>query len=562
MYHKKLRDKLNPEYCKCLDSVRVQAELIYVTLKNERIFEMENFKIIGDFVPHSPEAVELEKKLSWFPLLFPLKEFRDYFGEELAFVYAWSNFWWTFGLLPIAIFSLITLIYGLATELHPKLALGEKSHFWEIFTRVMLNRSVDYYLGFLIVWISVFQYQWGKAAPIFSLQWGVANFHKEEEINISARQKKLRKFIRIPNLIISLGGFLIAALLTFLIFILTEVVVRIQLNELNFGVLQNEWKKRMINKTFIISMICSIFYTILNHLAGLYFIPWLSNFLTSLENHKFESYFNNSVIFKHTGYYLMSSYWYLIYIVFRINVVISKEFEVDLDAIDECPYYGICIVTITQQIVFQILELRLAGVAVSFLKSLILRFRRKKEVFNVRSRDLQYILQNYKSLTFLSPAETSTWMTERVLMYGYLTLFSYHLPIVSLLALVLESFITYYEMKMLLRSQRPQPRRVGNIKQWEGIIYLINIMCVVVNSLAINQRYQGAACGTARYELMDGVSMLYILPIFIFITSLIHIQGAVSGDKVQSHVHCQYTHATKLLSGNNVQVDGSKTTTL
>ncbi|KAL5254165.1 hypothetical protein ACHWQZ_G013814 [Mnemiopsis leidyi] len=540
-----------------------EAELIYVTLKSERIFEMDNFKIVGDFVPHSPEAVDLEKKLSWFPPLFPLKEFREYFGEELAFVYAWSNFWWTFGLLPIAIFSLLTLVYGLATELHPESILGEKSHFWRVFTMVMLNPSVDYYLGFLIVWISVFQYQWSKAAPIFSLQWGVANFHKEEEINVSSRNKKFRKFIKIPNLIISLGGFLIAALLTFLIFITTEVVVRIQLNKLDFGVLQtDEWNERMINKTFIISMICSIFYTILNHLAGLYFIPWLSNFLTSLENHTFESYFNNSVIFKHTGYYLMSSYWYLIYIVFRINVVISEKFDVDLDAIDECPQNGICIVTITQQIVFQILELRLAGVAVSLLKSLFLRFRRKEEVFNVQSRDLLYILQNYKSLTFLSSAETSTWMTERVLMYGYLTLFSYHLPLVSLLALVLESFITYYEMRMLLRSQRPQPRRVGNIKQWEGIIYLINIMCVVVNSLAINQRYQGDVRGTRSDELMDGVPLFYIMPLFIFVTSLIHIQGAVSGDKVQSHVHRQYIHATKLLSGNNVQVDGSKTTTL
>jgi len=252
MFHDRLKTCLEPEKMDYLHSVRVQSEIIYHVLEKEEIFMCNIIKIDGHFVPHSPEATDLWNKVSWFPPFFPLKEFRDYFGEELAFTYAWSNFWWTFGLLPIAIFSLLTLVYGLATELHPESILGEKSHFWRVFTMVMLNPSVDYYLGFLIVWISVFQYQWSKAAPIFSLQWGVANFHKEEEINVSSRNKKFRKFIKIPNLIISLGGFLIAALLTFLIFITTEVVVRIQLNKLDFGVLQtDEWNERMINKTSV-----------------------------------------------------------------------------------------------------------------------------------------------------------------------------------------------------------------------------------------------------------------------------------------------------------------------
>ncbi|XP_063681322.1 uncharacterized protein LOC134816416 [Bolinopsis microptera] len=567
MYHKRLKDKFDEKYTKklykLLDTVRVQAELIYASLKAEKVpegtrkvLEREDYKIIGDFVPHSPEAKKLEEKLSWFPPFFPLKEFRNYFGEELAFVYAWSNYWWTFGLLPIAILSLISLLYGLATELNLENVLGEKSHFWRVFSSVVLNPSIEYYVGFLVVWISVFQYQWSKAAPIFSLQWGVANYHKEEDICKSTKNKGFRKYIRIPNLIISLGGFFTAAILTCALWLVTEIVIRYQLNKLDFGVWDNP--KRLINKTSIISFICSIFYTILNHGAGSYLIPWLSDFLTRLENHKFQSYFNNSVIFKHTGYYLMSSYWYLAYIVLKLNFVISERFNIDLDALEECPN-GICVITLVTEITFQMLELRLAYVVITLLKSIILWIRRKKSPNIVGSCDLRYILDNYKSLTFLSSAETSTWMGDRVLMYGYITLFSYHLPIVALMALILETFITYYEMKMLLRSQRPQPRRVGNIKQWEGIIYLINIMCIVINSYSINQRVNEVPSEDTFLHIGAGSNAsFYFMPLFIFLTSLIHIQDSVSGDRVQYHVHQQYQEAMKLLSSNTIEVDGTR----
>ena len=559
MYHKRLKDKFDEKYTrklyKLLDTVRVQAELIYGSLKAEEVLDREDYKIVGDFVPHSPEAKKLEEKLSWFPPFFPLKEFRNYFGEELAFVYAWSNYWWTFGLLPIAIFSLISLLYGLATKLNLENVLGEKSHFWRVFTDVVLNPSIDYYVGFLVVWISVFQYQWCKAAPIFSLQWGVANYHKEEDICKSTKLQGFRKYIRIPNLIISLGGFFTAAILTCALWLVTEILIRYQLNKLSFGVWDNP--RRLINKTSIISFICSIFYTILNHGAGSYLIPWLSDYLTRLENHKFQSYFNNSVIFKHTGYYLMSSYWYLAYIVLKLNFVISEEFNIDIDAGDECPN-GICVITVVTEITFQMLELRLAYVVITFLKSIFLWIRRKKSPNIVGSCDLRYILDNYKSLTFLSSAETSTWMGDRVLMYGYITLFSYHLPIVSLMALILETFITYYEMKMLLRSQRPQPRRVGNIKQWEGIIYLINIMCIVINSYSIHQRVNVNKIPSEDtfFHIAAGNASFYFMPVFIFLTSLIHIQDSVSGDRVQCHVHKQYQEAVKMLSSNTIEVDG------
>ena len=158
-------------------------------------------------------------------------------------------------------------------------------------------------------------FQWGNAAPILSIQWGVSNFYREEESADSPRTRaRIPHFLHLPNIMISLLGFAVAALSTLVLFIVTEIILRIQLNNLDFGEsFLDDWK------TSIISLICSLFYSILNAVSGSYIIPWFSNLLTRWEKHKFQSYFNNSLIFKHTGYYLISSYLHLMYLVLGMN---------------------------------------------------------------------------------------------------------------------------------------------------------------------------------------------------------------------------------------------------
>ena len=200
-YCKDMKEKLKPEDVEVLHSVRVQSELIYLILKSEQILDEEDYKIKTDFVPHSSDLNILREKISWMPLSFPLEEFRDYFGEEMAFGYAWSNFWVIFGLFPISIAAFLCLIYGLCTYNKPKSELGTyfissmfTTKFWDDFHDIMLNAGSDIYVGFLLIWINVFQYQWSKAGCILSLQWGVSNYSLQEEEckKYDTRRKKLR----------------------------------------------------------------------------------------------------------------------------------------------------------------------------------------------------------------------------------------------------------------------------------------------------------------------------------------------------------------------------------
>ena len=553
MYHKRLRSKLEQQHLNRLYSVRVQSEMIYQILQNMQV--CGKIKIEGHFVPHTPEAQEIYKKMSWFPPLFPLKEFRDYFGEELAFTYAWSNFWWIYGLVPISIFALFSLILGLA--LHD---YTDSETSWGLFSRIMVNGSTNYYIGFVMIWIAVFQYRWSNAAPIFSLQWGVSNFYMEEPAYKSPNQDRYRALLALPNLVISVLGFIVAAACTAVLFILVLIILRIELNRLQLD-------------EMYVDIICQVTYAILNTVAGSYFIPWFSRFLTDLEDHKFQSFYTNSVIFKYTGYYLMSSYIYLLFLSLDIHSFVFDNWDFKPGQHMENPKQ-FEVVELSRQLLFQIVALRLKGMAKIFLFFCLSKFqRRANRKMRPGKEDLLYIVENYKSVKLLDTSEVSMWMSDRIIMYGYLTMFSYHVPIVAFIALIIELLVCKYECYMLLcESQRPQPRRVGNIKQWQGIIYLVNIMSIIINSYSIHLRATEADeseqdCWVNRDNKTlvgddDGkcvfdreVLPLLFMPVFMLMTSLIQIQDTVSGDKYQFHVRNQYKQGTKLFAEDLINTD-------
>ncbi|KAL5254164.1 hypothetical protein ACHWQZ_G013813 [Mnemiopsis leidyi] len=557
MFHDRLKTCLEPEKMDYLHSLRVQSEIIYNILEKEEIFMCKIIKIDGHFVPHSPEATDLWNKVSWFPPFFPLKEFRDYFGEELAFTYAWSNFWWIFGLVPITIFALFCLILGLASQNFHEFDDTIADPTWSLFSRIMVNGSTFYYILFVMIWIAVFQNQWSSAAPLLSLQWGVSNFYLEEPRYKSPKQAKYRKFLAVPNLIISCFGFMVAFALTAALFIFVEILLRAQLHD-------------RLDMSYI-NIVCPLIYTILNTLAGSYFIPWLATFLTDCEDHKFHSYYTNSIIFKYTGYYLMSSYCYLIFLALDVHAFIFHKYGIELREpnIDAQQFE---VIELSQQLLFQIIALRLKSIGLTFLQWALNKFQsRKMKKDQTQERDFEYILDNYRAYQLLDTNQCSMWMSERIIMYGYLTMFSYHVPIVAFIALVLELIVTRYELYMLLRgAQRPRPRRVGNIQQWEGILYLVNIMSIIINSYSIYLRYQEAnkmdegysECWVSREDsdtcIFDRrVYSILLMSVLILMTSLIQIQSDLSGDKRQFHTRNQYKLAVDLFADDFINTDGA-----
>ena len=565
MFHEKLKGRLEPDKMRHLYSVRVQAEMIYHVLQSEEVFRCNTIRIKSHFVPHTPENSELWSKMSWFPPLFPLKEFRDYFGEELAFTYAWSNFWWIFGIVPISIFAFFCLIIGLASQNYHEIA--DKS--WPLFAKVMVNPSTNYYVIFVMIWIAVFQNQWSSAAPILSLQWAVSSYYKEEPCYKSPEQVRYRKLLRLPNLIISLVGIVVAAACCAILLLAVEVLLRTQLkDQLEIG---------------YVNVICPFIYTILNTVLGSFFIPPLSRFLTNLEDHKFQSYYTNSVIFKYTGYYLMSSYCYLAFLAMDFHTFVFEHYGITL-RVPEVDSRQFEVRELSQQLIFLIVVLRLKGVTKSFFFWCLRKFQNRKILNQAENRhtgDLSYILDNYKAFSLLDTSDTSLWMSDRVIMYGYLTVFSYHVPVVAFLALVLELLVTQYEMRMLLRnSQRPRPRRVGNIKQWQGILYLVNIMSIIINAYSIHLRNQAADAEERDcWIIHDNNSSLLddkqrredqcvfdkellpflFMPIFMGVLSLIEIQSSFSGDKHQMHIRNQYQMGIELFADDFISTDSGPT---
>ena len=520
------KDKYIPGSVDFLYTVRVQSELIYLILKRNGILKHRNaekFGIISDFVPHTTQLESVKKHLSFFPGNFPLEQFRNYFGEEISLIYAWNNLWLFFALLPISLVSLIPTIYGVVTKPHDIVTFGLNSHVLKKINHIFLNSGNSWYVFFAVVWLGVFQYQWRKTHSILLIQWGVGSYSVEEEllINFKARLKILR--VSIPNLILSVFGFLIAVALTMLIFVVTEVLLMAKLSGVDTpSALSYEFFSIMN------AVITSSVYSILNILLGCFVLPFFCQKLTDFEGHRFQSFYDNSYNLKLTGYYIVSSYLYIFYLAFGLDVTVKEWLGIMWDIRDTPCIYGSCITKVRIQLVLQIFILRfkfLAKVAFRYFKTL---YRTRNEA---RSTD-DGITSDYWSTLIGERHEWSFWMVDRVLLYGFIALFSFFMPLITVFAGFVEIFVTYLELYVLVHAQRPVSHRKADIASWEGVLFLINVVSVISNSLAV-----AIYLTLQQHTVLIPTILVCVLTVLI---CLVHIQEAVAGDRIQLYRHEQY----------------------
>ena len=450
----------------------------------------------------------------------------------------------TLGLLPLALLSVVSVLYG-ALTLPSKSLLGiTTSGFFHWFSHVNTNSFCYFYGFFMLVWIAIFQHHWTKISSLLSLEWGTSDFNVEEEpIFKTAKSKTAKLYIPLPSMLIEMFGFIATCFLTLIIFFATEVI-RTEGYKANPLKLKEHWLE------FVMTVICSLFYSVLNLLMFTFIIPPLVHFITKLEKHKFRTFYDNSIIFKYGGYYIISSYLYLIYLCFFRSshqlMTLLAEFGIDSDYFVTCKY-GMCNVTIAQELLVQVIILR-SVTFVSFgihqLKTLVIKLLCGGRE-TAQDKDLDYILANYT--LFPVPSDCLLpLMIERVVMYGYITLFSFHMPILALIGWIIEFIITKIEVRTLLISQRPLPRRCQNLGQWEGVIHLLNVLGGITTTVSI-----GISLASQGYSVDDPHSItLTILPVFVVVQCLIRELDRSSGDYVQSHKHSEYKALQAMKKGS------------
>ncbi|CAM9186818.1 unnamed protein product [Hapterophycus canaliculatus] len=105
----------------------------------------------------------------WFLQLFcqPLDDIRDYFGEKMAFYFAWLGFYAWALILPA--------LYGIGTEIY---ILTNGITFddagWKF------SQQVSMAVG-IVLWSVIYQELWGREEKIVAVKWGTSGFEEIEK---------------------------------------------------------------------------------------------------------------------------------------------------------------------------------------------------------------------------------------------------------------------------------------------------------------------------------------------------------------------------------------------
>jgi len=102
---------------------------------------------------------------SWYPLFQqPLGEIRDYFGEKVAFYFAWLQFYCQW-LIFLAIGGVLLWFWQIATPPHPK-----------------IDVDILPFCGIVVaVWATLFLEFWKRRESTLRAEWGMTNFVQKEQ---------------------------------------------------------------------------------------------------------------------------------------------------------------------------------------------------------------------------------------------------------------------------------------------------------------------------------------------------------------------------------------------
>jgi len=427
--------------------------------------------MLAYFPLHNPEQRELLQK-AWIPggwkirLTYkqPFDQIKNYFGEKIGMYFAFFGHYttWLFWL------GLVGLIFFILS-----LCLGTLSNFGTV--------SFAAFTAFWSVFLVEF---WKRREATLAMEWGMAKFEKLElerpefvgdkridpngmrpgqrpspitgKPSLYFPSREARKRIYTSLLVVaSMIGAVIAAV-AFVYF-------------LQFNLSNSSHTFVSENAVYIGSGLMSVQINIFNVIYG-----WVSVWLNNWENHRTNTTYEDSLIYKTLIFQFINSYVSLFYTAF-----VKRPFF-------GCTYGTYCMNDLASSLsiifIMNILLIKVMGMVSSFLAAR----RKAAELKGTIGKDLSVPEQEY----ILEPVDTMmgilTQYASLTVQFGYVTLFVTAFPLTPLLAW-LQNYIDLGAdaESLLLRSQRAFPRGAQDIGTWLTIFRYLGNISVVTNAAVI-----------------------------------------------------------------------------
>ncbi|KAL5011371.1 hypothetical protein ScPMuIL_009922 [Solemya velum] len=426
----------------------------------------------------------------------PLWKIRNYFGEKIAFYYAWSGMLITSLWLPM-VFGFIIFIYGLVNRLVITVLLvkGLFSSIKESFD----NEITPFFAVVICVWGTVFLEFWKRKTATLAYLWDVDEFESNEP---DRPEFFGTKYMQDPVTKeddwfypwkMRLVKFLLSAItLLFMVCLVLASVVGVIVYRVIASVdycPNMSTEECLLTTTVASSLLNAISILLLGKLYDIF-----AKKLTDWENHRTQTQYDDALIIKLFAFQFANNYASCFYIAFfRGRFDFSAILDKGVVYKDDCE--GTCM----SQLSFQVLTLMITKPLPKLFSDVILPFakmlwRKLKKKFSKNQIDGSIPSNMPRYITFLEREVqkekvgdlTLEEYTEKIIQYGFLVLFAASFPLAPLFAFLTNLIDIRVDAKRLLWwYRRPVAVIAQDIGTWFVILQFLNFCGVVSNGFLI-----------------------------------------------------------------------------
>ena len=388
----------------------------------------------------------------------PLRKIRTYFGERVAFYFAWIGFYYNVMIFAAGV--------GLLVYLFDSYVAPNISH-----DDMFLEYSAVFFSLFLCLWGTFFDQLWGRRQKELAWKWGTTNTTVIEEQRSEFRgefyqdpvtgkkvkksEPALRKYFKHAvsmNVALLFVSMVVAAVLGIFYYRYVSTISNDKFGVTLSGVL-NGLQIKVMNFVYYI----------------------VARKMNDWENHETESEYTEALSVKLFLFRFINCYISLFYIAF-----LKPQFEGCIN--DDC--YG----ELAYQLVFIFginMSLNLLELGMPYFKDKVNIWLEERAIQREREQNptMRVAMSPTEREAKKAPYETplEDYM-EMVCQYGYVVMFGSVLPLVTVLALIeILVEIRVDAWKLCNLTRRPFPQRTETIGVWFNIIQWVSFMGIITN---------------------------------------------------------------------------------
>ncbi|KAK5979463.1 Anoctamin [Trichostrongylus colubriformis] len=457
----------------------------------------------------------------------PLGLVREYFGEQIAFYFAWQGTFLTM-LWPATIFGLAVFIFGFLKSVRTNPATygnctvinysGDsaivpcsiRSQVAQLFTTVSswFMKSFDnelnaFFAAFMSIWGTMFYQIWRRNNAVLAYEWDCENFSAVEPDRPEYQGSAMRTdpiteqpeyFSPVAIRIFKYTVSCIAVVLSMCLVILSVFLVT--LYKL-WAITSNECQKEYTFQCSIVAAyIPSIMNTVSTMVLGSIYETLVLK-LTQWENHRTDSEYHNALVIKMFALQIVNNYTSLFYVAFIRPE--NNGFQANgLFGFGE-RFKDVCVPgTCGSLLALQLISHMIIKPLPKFTKDIVIPYFvhavKLRKWSSARRQTLQDVLNesdetNVLVREWIKPSArdfSQGEFNEKIIMFGSTMMFAALFPLAPLLALVIGVIdLRIDALRLLWLNRRPIPVMASGIGIWLPILYFLQYAAVMTNAFII-----------------------------------------------------------------------------